>query len=299
VLVYAMKSEEGGILGILALGEKKSGTRYSLEDLDLLTTVTVQAGLQMHRIALQRRVLLEKMESARLEELSRLKSYFVSSVSHDLKTPLTSIRMFAELLEQRIASDDEESLKYLGIVEGECDRLSRLISNVLDFAKIEEGIKTYNFEPTELNSLVSHALDILQYQFRISGFTVQTELCETDCLFNGDADAIIEIMTNLLGNAIKYSGQKRLIRVTTASTGDAHQVAVSDQGIGIAAEDIPKLFRPFYRSNDDFVKKTGGAGLGLSLVKHIVEAHGGSIDVRSEPGHGSTFTVSFPAMEAA
>jgi signal transduction histidine kinase len=298
VMILPIRSENGDVLGILSLGDKRSGTRFTLEDMDLLHSITTQAGLHLERLQLQENLVMEKNEAARLRELSQMKSYFVSGVSHDLKTPLTSIKLFAELLEQQLPEDDAPARKYVSIMQGECDRLGRLINNVLDFTKIERGMMKYTFAPMDLNSMVRRAYDVMQYQFSMGGFQCELACSEEELTVEADADALLEALTNLLSNAMKYSGEGRIVHLRTYADRDQAYVAVQDFGLGIAQDDLAHLFEPFYRSRTGDVQKHGGVGLGLALVKHIVDAHKGNIRVASVPGEGSTFTISLRIMEA-
>lgn len=293
-VVFPIMTREAGDLGFLVLGPKKSGTRFSVEDIDLLTTMATQAGLAIERIALQERLLLEQAEARRLEELNRITSYFVSSVSHELKTPLTSVKMFAEMLRTRSDLPIEEQHEYLEIIEGETDRLARLIKNVLDFSKVEQGVKEYHFSALELNELVKQVLRSFTYQFKQEECRLLTKLSPTALTVQADADAVIEALENLLSNALKYSRKEKQIAVSTFSQDHFAAVRVADHGMGISSEDLPHIFDPFYRGKSEKSGGIGGAGLGLTLVKHIMEEHGGRIEVQSAPREGSQFTLFFP-----
>jgi signal transduction histidine kinase len=293
-LVFPIKLSDGYIYGFLVLGSKKSGSKYAIEDIDLLNTVIGRVVASIDKLKLQEELILERVESERLEELNRLKSYFISSVSHDMKTPLTSIKMFAELLQSSSEIKSEKSREYLEIIEGESGRLSRLIDNVLEFSKIESGIKRYRFENISLNEIVRHTLKLMQYQFKLQKFVVESNLVENEKFINADKDAIEEILINLITNSLKYSKAKKLIRVFTFLQNDEMVLAVEDQGIGISKDNLENIFNPFFRVDSKEVHSTGGAGLGLSIVKHIMGAHKGEIEVQSEPGMGSRFTLLFP-----
>jgi signal transduction histidine kinase len=294
VLVLGMMSEDRDILGILVLGNKRSGTRYSVEDLDLLRTVTTQAGLAIERITLQQKLILEHEETKRLEELNRLKSYFVSGVSHDLKTPLTSIKVFAEMLRSSKKTSPRRLREYLQIIEGESDRLTRLINNVLDFSRIERGAMEYRFADVRLNELVRSIMRTMTYQITMQGFKVRTHLAKKELPIHADADAVAEALINILSNAIKYSAEKKPVTVSTFRRDGFAGVRIDDKGIGIPQEELEKIFDAFYRARGEKAQQAGGLGLGLALVKHIVESHGGRIDVESTPGKGSSFTLLFP-----
>lgn len=299
-MLFPIRTEEGAVIGLLVLGNRKSGMRFTLEDVDLIRAVAVQAGLQFERLLLQQRLLIQRHEAEKLRELNRIKSFFVSGVSHDLKTPLTSISMFAELLENQLPGDrgeSDEARRSLAIIQGECGRLARLIDNVLDFTRIERGMVQYEMAREDLNDLARRAFDTMAYQLRIGGFDCVLELHPAPLPVKADAEAILQALTNLLGNAMKYSGESRSIILRTERENGRGVLAVQDFGLGIKSEDVPHLFEPFFRSRSDGVQKLGGVGLGLSLVKHIVDAHAGRISVDSAPGAGSTFRMNFVLLE--
>jgi signal transduction histidine kinase len=296
VLLFPMALAQKRILGYLAIGDKKSGMKYTAEDIDLLRWITAEAGMKIEQIELQQKLLLEQAETQRLEDLNKLKSYFVSSVSHDLKTPITSIKMFAELLRTKKNIPKSAAKEYLEIIEGESERLTRLINNVLDFARLERGEKEYHFAEIDLNSLVRHVLKIMNYQFKIEKCVVHDNLPDDECIVNADKDSVIEALINLLSNAMKYSHDKKEIFVLLTKHDRYAALQVTDQGIGIAPEDVPHIFEPFFRSRGGKVHGAGGAGLGLAIVRQVMEAHNGRIEVKSTPGKGSTFTLLFPLI---
>ncbi|HUL43267.1 MAG TPA: ATP-binding protein [Bacteroidota bacterium] len=280
-------------LAFLVLGKKKSGVRFTAEDIDLLTTVAREAGIALERLELQEKVVLEHAETERLGELNRMKSLFVSSVSHDMKTPLTSIRMFAELLRTKPRSD-KEAKNFLQIIEAETDRLTRLINNVLDFSKIERGIKEYRFEDVELNDQTRRALESMSFQFTSEHVDLKKKLFPEDLVIRADRDALMEALQNLLTNAVKYTPEKKEIGVSTGTEDSKAYIRVEDNGIGISSAEVQKIFEPFYRAPEGRDRGVGGVGLGLSIVKHIMDAHHGLVRVESHPGKGSSFTLLFP-----
>lgn len=297
-LIVPLRGREERPLGFLVLGRKMSGLRFTAEDVDLVRAMSAAAARTIERIGLQQKLLFEQAESQRLDELNKLKSYFVSSVSHDLKTPLTSIKMFAELLRTKKGLRKSETKEYLGIIEGESERLSRLINNVLDFAKIERGVKEYSFSTVELNSLVRDVLKLMHYQFTMLGCEVHEAFRVKECALRADRDALAEAFINLLSNALKYSHEPRKITVTVFKRNACAAIRVADNGIGVAPGDVGHLFDPFYRTEAGKQLGGGGAGLGLSIVKHIVDAHKGTIEVASTVGKGSTFTLLLPLLQS-
>ena len=294
VLAIPLKMQKVKNTGFLLLGPKKSGYLYCFEDIDLIKTVASQTTSAMERIYLQQDLLIQYAETQRLEELNKLKSYFVSSVSHDLQTPLTSIKMFAELLQTKTDISKNDKQEYLDIIQGESDRLSRLINNVLSFSRIERGAKEYHFSPVSLNSIVDNVLRTMQYQIEQNGFELEVQLPENEIIINIDADSIAEALTNLLDNAIKYSLGEKNITLTMFQEQDCVVIQVKDNGIGISEKDQKKIYSAFFRSGDKKIQTLGGAGLGLTQVQHIAEAHNGRVTVKSKPGSGSTFSLFLP-----
>ncbi len=295
-MVFTCFAEDDGILAFLVLGPKRSAFRFLAEDVDLLAAIAGQAGLALGRIAAQERLLLEHEEAERLARLSRMKSYFVSSVSHDLKTPLTSIRMFAELLRSPELPQRERE-EFLGIIEGESDRLTRMINSVLDFSLIEKGIKTYHPVPTDVNAEVESVLRSISYRLRMEQFTLEKRFAPGPVTAMVDRDAFAEALWNLLSNAMKYSPAERRIVVTTEAKDGRVGVRVEDQGTGIAPEHHERIFEEFYRIEEGRTESGGGAtgsGLGLAIVRHIMEGHRGAVELESAVGKGSAFTLWFP-----
>jgi signal transduction histidine kinase len=282
------------IVGVIVLGDKRSRLRYSPSDIDLLMTVASQVAEAVERIQLQEQLIVGEMEKKRLEELNALKSEFVSSVSHELRTPLTSIQMFAETLRSGKIKSENKRREYLKIIHGESERLTRLINNVLDFAKIERGVKQYNFEPVKLGDLLREVLDSMEYQFGKMKFKVNVRIPKRVPLISADRDGAAEAIINLLSNAMKYSGSNRRIDVRLRSNGKNLTLDVRDYGIGIPQSELGKVFEKFHRVQDGARRPVAGTGLGLALVKHIMDAHGGLVKVQSKEGKGSTFTLVFP-----
>ena len=300
-LVFPMLAQEEEVLGFLALGRKKSGLRFSIEDVDLLKNVCTQAGLAVERIVLQEKLLMEHQERERLWELNRFKSDFVSYVSHELRTPLTSIKMFAELLRGRPLKLGAKGAGYVRIIEGEADRLDRMVTTILDSARIDSDMKVYEFKESDLARAARTALRIMRYQLDKQKFRVEWSVTPArrrdgnglSLPIRADHDAVVQAITNLISNAIKYSGNRRSLKISLSRKGQLAVCKVADRGIGIAPEALPHIFEKFYRDGAAG-QRAQGFGLGLPLVKHIMEAHRGSVDVVSSKGKGTTISLSFP-----
>jgi signal transduction histidine kinase len=296
-LIFNIKSSEDKSIGFLILGEKKSQMKYTAEDIDLINTVVSRLSLTLERIKLQEEVIREHLETERLEELNKLKTYFVSSVSHDLKTPLTSIKLFAERLKSSQDLSLEKKHNYLEIIEGESDRLTRLINNVLDFSKIEQGVQQYIFSSTNLVEVVKKVLATMEYQFKLNEVKVDVKYSADQISVTLDEDAVSEALINILSNSIKYSTNNKEINILVKADEEQAIVELEDKGKGIAEEDLVNIFEPFFRSNDMKVEKAGGAGLGLTIVKDIMDAHKGTINIKSKINYGTKVILKFPIVK--
>jgi signal transduction histidine kinase len=229
-------------------------------------------------------------------ELADLKSHLVSSVSHELKTPIALIRLYAETLEMGRVKDPERMREFLQVITRETQRLTHLINNVLDMSQIDAGRKTYRFVPGDLAELVRQTLEAYRYQLDQQGFQLRKELDPGPLTVDLDEEAMTQAFINLLDNAVKYSNgaEQRAIEVTLRRQGNRALLGVRDHGIGIPVGEEERIFDLFYRVNDTRVQGVKGSGLGLTLVRHIVVAHGGRVQARSRPGEGSTFVVDLP-----
>ncbi len=232
----------------------------------------------------------------RQRELSELKSNFVSSVSHELRAPIASVRLMAENLEHGKVPEPERQQEYFRFIVQECRRLSSLIENVLDFSRIEQGRKQYELEPTDLNSLTQTTVKLMEPYAAEKG--VKLDLARnggTPVELNVDGRAIQQALVNLIDNAVKHSAKGETVSVEIKQSGSsAVNISVSDHGPGIPLAEQEKIFERFYRLGSELRRETQGVGIGLSVVKHIVEAHGGRVTVQSQPGQGSRFTIELP-----
>lgn len=227
-------------------------------------------------------------------ELVRIKSDLVSNVSHELRTPLALIRMFAETLEMGRVRSEEKKREYYSTILKESERLTRLVNTILDFAKMEAGKKEYHFQAANINRIVTEVLNTYSFHLHSEGFTPVVELGKELPDVVLDQEAVAEAIINLLDNAVKYSGEKKFIRIATGMRDSSVAVEIEDHGVGIAPEHRKKIFDTFYRVSSGLAHNTKGSGLGLSLVKHIVDAHGGKVELESAVGKGSTFRLLFP-----
>jgi len=226
--------------------------------------------------------------------LAQAKSNFVANVSHELKTPLSLLSLFSEILELGRVKTEEKKIEYYRIIRHESRRLNKMIDNILDFSKIEAGRKTYNFAAGDMAEVIENVLSSYRYQIINSGFNVQTNIKPDLPPVLIDRDAMAQAISNLLDNAIKYSGEVKQLSITTETVRSDLSIEIADHGIGIPRAEQAKIFEKFYRVGNGLVHDVKGSGLGLSLVKHIIEAHKGTISVESDVGKGSRFTILLP-----
>jgi two-component system phosphate regulon sensor histidine kinase PhoR len=229
-------------------------------------------------------------------ELVRLKGDFVSNVSHELRTPLSLIRMFTETLSMKRVQTEEKKEEYYGTILQETERLTRLINNILNFSRMEAGKKQYHFEPMALNDVVTGVMKTYTSHLQHEGFTTLVQLAENLPAIHADREAIAEALINILDNAVKYSSADKSVRIKTGQTGSMNYVEVEDHGIGIDKHHHKKIFETFYRVSTGLTNNIKGSGLGLALVSHIMDGHGGTIELESVPGKGSTFRLLFPIL---
>ena len=235
---------------------------------------------------------------ARELALAKLKSDFVSNVSHELRTPLALIRLYAETLELGRISPEKHQ-EYYEIIRKESERLSALINNILDFSRIEAGKKEYNFRETDVADLVRNTLESYRFEIEQNGFHFEQKIDNNLPQLQVDREAIARSLLNLVNNAVKYSATEKYLAVHLYRQNSSVNIEVVDHGIGIPAKEHPKIFEKFYRVGDPLVHNSKGSGLGLSLVRHIVHAHGGEVAVESVPGQGSKFIISLPVNNSA
>ena len=226
--------------------------------------------------------------------MAEMRSQFVSSVSHELKTPLTAIRMFAETLRLGRSKDKKTQEEYLDTIVNESERLTRLLNNVLNFSMIEKEKRIYKLEPTSLSEVIQAAARAMEYPLSQKGFKLNIQIEEGLPDVQADKDSIEQALLNLLHNALKYSGKSRDIDLRLQQKDNNAVIKVIDRGVGIAPQRQKRIFEKYYRVPSEEKERTTGTGLGLALVSHIVKGHNGHIEVQSEPSKGSTFSIYLP-----
>jgi len=235
-------------------------------------------------------VVLILRDIAREKRLANLRSDFISNVTHELKTPLTSIRMYAESLMMRRVKSASGQKKYLSVVVNESERLKRMINNILEFSKMEKARQEYHPVETNLSEILHATILDINYWLEKKGFNLSTEI-DREIVVKVDPEKFYQVYSNLLSNAIKYSGDSRKIYVRLYKNSDSVITEVEDEGMGIEVDKQTRIFEEFYRVENHESGNITGTGLGLTVVKEIVEAHLGKILVHSEIGKGSKFSV--------
>jgi signal transduction histidine kinase len=226
--------------------------------------------------------------------LSRLKSDFVANVSHELKTPLALIRLYAETLELRRVPERRAQGRVLPRDRQGEPALTQLINNILDFSRIEAGRREYRMVPSDIGAVVRDVVESYRFAIEKLGFSLELRGRRRPAAARARPEALSQAVINLLNNAIKYSSEQKSIKVSVRRELDRVLLSVSDRGIGIPRSEHRRIFEKFYRVETSLVHTTKGSGLGLALVQHITEAHGGRVELASAPGEGSTFTLSLP-----
>ena len=223
-----------------------------------------------------------------------MKADFAANVSHELRSPITQIRLKAESLMLGLTDTEEgRQADYYAIVR-ESERLSRLVDNVLDFSAIERGAKTYALIPGDLGGTVQAAIEAVETSAELVERDLYVRIGPNLPIVAHDADAIAQCVINLLSNAAKYSDEYKPIQLEMDREKNGVTIRVIDQGIGIPEEDVQQIFEPFFRGGDASVRRRKGTGIGLAITFYIVSAHNGAVDVVSSPGKGSTFSLWFP-----
>jgi signal transduction histidine kinase len=282
------------LAGCALFGEKRSGQKYSGDDLDLLSTLAGELALGLEMLRLQEEVIYERASKEKLDELNRLKTEFISTVSHELRTPMSSIQGLAELLQEGKVRDRAKREELLGLLSTESSRLSRLVHNILDFGQIEQQAKVYHFERTEVRPLVEEAVKLMLPRMEGPGFRLELKFPADAVFLSVDRDAVKQVLINLIDNAVKYSPEEKEVEIQVLPRPGHVEIEVSDRGIGIGPEQRARIFDTFYRAPEAVRVNPKGVGLGLKIVKHIMDAHGGEVRVEGRLPRGSTFRLIFP-----
>ncbi|MFC1569588.1 sensor histidine kinase [bacterium] len=285
------KSEPMWILPDLLLMVKLKGT--TLQNLSQKRIRNNLLFLFIINLLLGTGIVIFMLSVSKAITLARMKSDFVANVSHELRTPLALIRMYAETLEMGRVQSKEKQQRYYQTIMNECSRLTKLVNNILDFSKIESYKKEYAFQSVQPDLWLREALNMYQFHLDQKGFELESHIEECPKI-DADREAVSQALTNLLDNAVKFSGESHKIRVDLKNLNNEICLSVTDYGIGIGQTDQKHIFNKFYRVGSSLIHDVKGTGLGLSLVKHIIQVHHGHIDVNSEPGKGSTFSLYFP-----
>jgi signal transduction histidine kinase len=259
--------------------------QFTLGLIVLMLVVAIVAGGSLIAADVRRQV-----------RLAQQKTDFVSNVSHELKTPLTSIRMFADLLAEKRVPDEERQATYLRIIAAEASRLTRLINNVLDFARLERGAPPGEHRDCDLVDCVRDVADTCGPHLEAAGVSFRLEVESETLPIRGDRDALAQIILNLISNAEKYGGNDVQVRVRRQETaaGALGCVDVLDRGAGIPAKDVKTIFEPFQRLDDSLSSGIPGSGLGLTLARRMARSHGGDVTYSARAGGGSCFTLTVP-----
>jgi two-component system phosphate regulon sensor histidine kinase PhoR len=232
--------------------------------------------------------------------LAKLQAEFVQKVSHDLRTPLTSIKMFVETLQDRRIADPEKVDECLNVLARETDRLTAMVERLLEWARMEAGRRVYRPEPTAVASVVDAALQGLESQVKLGGLEavtqIEREVADSLPLITVDPEAMAEALLNVLSNALRYSGEQKRIGVRAVKRDREVLITISDNGPGIPQHEQSRIFEKFHRVVDPALPDVDGTGLGLAIVHHIVRAHRGRITVQSDVGKGAMFHIVLPAV---
>jgi signal transduction histidine kinase len=274
------------LAGELGLGLRNAEHYRALDDL----------SRDLEQKVRQRTAELEQA-NRRLQELDRLKSDFVATVSHELRTPMTSIRSLSESLLDGLERGDlprDVQREVLAIIVQENQRLSRMINQILDLSKIEAGVMSWALEPLDLGEIVAQTVSANRALFDEKGITLATASDPDSVLVVADRDKIVQVVTNLLSNAAKFTSSGGRVQVRTARENGHAVVEVEDSGVGIPTDQIEAVFEKFTQVGDPLTAKPEGTGLGLPISREIVERHGGTLTARGESGWGSCFRVALP-----
>jgi two-component system phosphate regulon sensor histidine kinase PhoR len=232
-------------------------------------------------------------DKTQVRHLEQLRRDFVANVSHEIKTPLTSIQGFIETLLSGAVNDEAKAKRFLNLMEEDAKRLKRLLDDLLKLSDIESKVRLPEKTKLQLGEEINRVVELLSIQINEKKIKVENTVPASVEVF-ADPDQLRQILLNLLDNAIKFNHTNGNIKIRAKSNPKGVQVLVEDRGIGIPEQAIGRIFERFYRVDSARSREAGGTGLGLSIVKHLVEAHGGSVECQSQPGEGSVFSFTLP-----
>ena len=286
---------EDRLIGGLVV-RRKAGGEFPPQVLDLLQTFAAQSVLAIHNARLFREI---EEKGRELEIANKHKSEFLANMSHELRTPLNAIIGFSEaLLEKMFGAINEKQKDYLQDIHSSGQHLLSLINDILDLAKVEAGRMELNLGTFDLPAAIANALTLIRERAMRHGIGLSVEVDSRLGELNADERKLKQILLNLLSNAVKFTPEGGKIKVVARRVDDMVEIAVSDMGIGIALKDQATVFEEFKQVGSDYTRKAEGTGLGLALTRKLVELHGGTIRLESEPGKGSTFTFTLPLKAA-
>ncbi len=234
-------------------------------------------------------------DMTQIHRLENLRRDFVANVSHELKTPVTSIQGFAEALQEGGLADPEQTRRYVDIIAKQAQRLNAIIDDLLSLSRLEDGAqqRAISFETARLKPILETAVDLSRVKADARQITIDL-ICDEGVEGRLNGPLLEQAVLNLVDNAIKYSEPGSVVEVCAGATGNENTISVKDSGCGIPPQHLSRLFERFYVVDKSRSRKLGGTGLGLAIVKHIAQVHGGYVTVESTPGKGSTFTIHLP-----
>ena len=299
VLFVPLMTRDEKLIGYLSVDDPADRRIPTLETIELLEIFGAQAvaGIENARLYRELAEHTRQVEEAaeRMRELNELKSNFVSTVSHELRTPLTSIKAYVETLIENVGAKNETMQKeFLGIIHEETERLARLIDAVLDLSQLESGTFRIKKDVFDVGQVVKNVVNVLRPMAEKKKLDVEVDVPESSLLLEADKDLVKQVIVNLVGNAIKFTPVEGKVTLSARLEGTLVKLIVQDTGVGIPKDEMDKIFDRFYQVDGSSAREFGGAGLGLTICKSIMEWHGGTIDVESEEGKGSKFITVFP-----
>ena len=289
----ALKNNEIAALIEMTLqsGEKQEGevSLYAPSS----ATFAAQAAPIINSLGQKQGAVCVLYDITKIRQLENYRSEFVANVSHELKTPLTAIRSYVETLEGGALEDPAHNREFLGIINKHSANLSTLIDDILEISRLESKKELGPMLPIDLSMVAHHAQEAIAPKAKQKGVLLETEIAE-GLMAKGIEDHLFRALLNLLDNAVKYTDSGKKITLSVARDADQVVIKVADEGLGIPADKLPRIFERFYRVDPARSRELGGTGLGLAIVKHVVEVHGGKVEVESVEGQGSTFIIRLP-----